>query len=260
MVFLQKTHVLVVAMLDFINLESGVIMHDKKIRFNLSLYPKEKDFIQNKSNEYGYKNVSSFILNSAENFFMIDVDLSHFDKVAKEINYIGNNINNLVHHIFTVGVYSDYDLKEIQRLQKEIFKRLDKEYDYLLKLRRKYKESNMSLKDKKKLIEELKKHEIDIPKEVLLKEIYEKIRNNVLYICKLIEDSPEQEDGISDYVYEYLFDGNLFDLDEKKLIQFADDIFIFSEKMKMKLLNVMNIFEDEDWYDLKDILDKYEDL
>lgn len=235
-------------------------MNEEKIRFNLSLYPKEKEYIQSKAKSHGYNNLSPFILNCVENHFTLDLDLAHFDSVSKEINYIGKNINNLVHHIFTVGTYSDYDLKEIQRLQKEVLNKLNQEYDYLLKLRRKYKESNMSLEDKNRLIKELGKHEIEIPKEVLLKGIYEQIRGNVLYICKTIEDSPEQEDGISDYVYEYLFDGVLLELEQKELIDFANEIYIFSEKIKMKLLNLMNVFEDDDWYDLKDILDKYENI
>lgn len=235
-------------------------MSDKKLRFNLSLYPKEKEFIQEKAKSYGHNNISAFILNSVENYFTIELDLSHFDEVAKEINYIGKNINNLVHHIFTIGTYSDYDLKEIQRLQKEVHERINKEYDYLLKLRRKYKESNMTAKNKKKLIEELNKHEIEVPKEVLLEEIFEQIRNNFLYISQLVDDSPEQEEGISDYVYEYLFDGNLFDLSQEELINFANEIYLFAEKMKMKMLNVLNIFEDDDWFEFKEILEKYEDI
>ena len=234
-------------------------MSEKKVRFNLSLYPKEKDFIQDKAESYGYNNVSAFILNCIKNHFVVELDLSHFDKVAKEINYIGKNINNLIHHIFAVGVYSDYDIKEIQRLQKETFDRLNKEYDYLLKLRRKYRESNMSIKDKKRLINELKKHDIEVPKQIVLEEIYEQIRSNVLYICQMIDDSPEQEEGISDYVYEYLFDGVLFDLDEKTLVEFANEIYLFAEKIKMKLLNVNNVFDDDDWFELKDILDEYND-
>lgn len=145
-------------------------------------------------------------------------------------------------------------------MQKEILRVVDKEYDYLLKLRKKYSESNMSLKDKERLIEELNNKDIEVPKEVLFEEIYEQIRNNVLYICRLIEDSPEQEDGISDYVYEYMFDGSLFDLNEYDLIDFANDIYTFTERMKMKMLNITNVFEDDDWEDLKDILDEYEDI
>ena len=30
--------------------------------------------------------------------------------------------------------------------------------------------------------------------------------------------------------------------------------------MKMKLLNVNNVFDDGDWFDLKDILDEYEGI
>lgn len=235
-------------------------MNKKTDRIEIRLTPKDKEMIKNKAENSGYNSVSSFIVNSAENHFIIELDLSHFKEVAKEINYIGKNINNLVHHIFKIGMYSDYDLKEIQRLQKVAIEKINHEYDYLLKLRRKYKESNMALKDKKRLIEELNKYEIEVPKQVLLEEIYEQIRNNFLYISQIVEDSPEQEEGISDYVYEYLFDGNLFDLKQEDLIDFANEIYLFAEKMKMKMLNVLNIFEDDDWFDFKDILEKYEDI
>lgn len=218
----------------------------------------QKNFIQNKSKEYGFKSVSAFLISSAKNHFIIELDLFHFDKVAREINYIGNNINNLVHHIFTIGTYSKYDLKEIQRMQKELNNIINKEYDYLLKLRKKYQESNMTEKNKKRLIESLKNNNMEIPKGFLLEEIYENIRNNVIYICKLIEDSPEQEEGISEYVYEYLFDGILLDLDEDALMKFSNDIYFFTEKMRMKMINPVNVFDDDDWYDLKDILDEYE--
>lgn len=94
---------------------------------------------------------------------------------------------------------------------------------------------------------------------MFLEEIYEQIRSNILYTCQMIDDSPEQEEGISDYVYEYLFDGVLFDLDEKTLVEFANEIYLFAEKIKMKLLNINNVFDDDDWFDLKDILDQYEE-
>lgn len=235
-------------------------MSKRRTQINVRVTEDERDYIYKKADDLGFKSVASFIVNSTKDFFIVELDLSHFDKVAKEINYIGKNINNLVHHIFTVGVYSDYDLREIQRLQKETFDRINKEYDYLLNLRKKYRESNMSVKDKERLIKELEKHEIEIPKQLILEEVYEQIRNNILYICQMIDDSPEQEEGISDYVYEYLFDGVLFDLDEENLIDFANEIYLFAEKIKMKLLNIMNIFDDDDWFELKEILDKYEEI
>ncbi|WP_168380752.1 MULTISPECIES: hypothetical protein [Bacillaceae] len=58
----------------------------------------------------------------------------------------------------------------------------------------------MILKDKKKLINELTKNEIEIPKKFILEELYERIREDIIYICDAIENSPEQEEGISNYV------------------------------------------------------------
>src|SRR5699024_3601059 len=235
-------------------------MTKRRTQINIRVTEKEKEYIYNKANKYGYKYITPFILNSVENHFVIDLDLSHFRDVAKEINYIGNNINNLVHHIFATNYYTDYDLKEIQRLQEETNKKIDKEYDYLLKLEKKYQESNMKLKDKERLIKELNNKKIKVPKELLHDEIYEQIRSNILYITNLIESSPEQEEGISDYVYEYFFDGMFFDLDEDELIKFADEIYKFAERMRFKMLNINNFFDDDDWWDLKDILDKYEEF
>lgn len=233
-------------------------MSDSKIRFNLSLYPSEKEYIQKKANELGYNSTSAFLLDSAKNFFKVDLDLSVYRELAKEINYIGKNINNLIRHIFTVGVYTKSDLDEIKRNQEIIIEKLNKEYDHLLKLRRKYTSSNLSLKDKEKLIKELTKANIKVPKELLLKEVYEMIRNNILYICNEIEKSPEQEEGLSDYVYEYIYEDFLYELDQDELVDFSDEIFLFAEKLKAKFINVNNCFEDNDWWELKNILDKYE--
>ena len=116
----------------------------------------------------------------------------------------------------------------------------------------------MSLKDKKKLIEELTKHEIDIPKKLVLEELFERIREDIIYICEAIKNSPDQEEGIEDYVYEYMYGYTLFSLDEKQLKEFADKIYFFTEKLKMKLLKQDNYFDDDDWFELKDILDEYE--
>lgn len=229
-----------------------------KTSLKISLTEEEKEFIINKAEEYGYNTVSAFLIDSAENHFKLELDLSHYRELAKEINYIGKNINNLVRHIFTVGVYSANDLDNIKRNQEIIIEKLNKKYDHLLSLRKKYSSSNMTLKDKEKLIIELSKHEIEIPKKLVLEEIYERIREDIIYICESIENSPEQEEGISDYVYEYMYGYTLYFLEEKQLKELADKIFFFAEKLKMKLLKVDNCFDNDDWFELKDILDEYE--
>ena len=229
-----------------------------KTSLKISLTEKEKEFISNKASEYGYKTVSAFLIDSAENHFKVELDLSLYRELAKEINYIGKNINNLIRHIFTVGVYSESDLDNIKQNQEKIIKKLNKDYENLLSFRKKYSSSNLTLKDKKKLINELSKNEVEIPKKLVLEEVFEKVKEDMIYISEAIDNSPEQEEGISDYVWEYMYGETLFTLDEKRLIEFSDRIFLFSQKLKMKLVKVDNHFEDDDWFNLKEILDEFE--
>lgn len=233
-------------------------MFINKTYLQISVDQKDKDYIKKKAKDLGYNSASAFLIDSAKNHFKVEVDLSHYRELAKEVNYIGKNINSLVRHIFSVGVYSGNDLDTIKRNQEKIIEKLNEEYDHLLKIRKKYSSENMSLKDKKKLIEELTKKEIEIPRKLVLEEVYERVKEDIIYICEAIENSPDQEEGIDDYVWEYLYGNTLFSLDEKRLIEFSDRLFIFVQKLKVKLLNAENFFDDEDWFNLKEILDEYE--
>ncbi|MDO7285898.1 hypothetical protein Q5W88_21580 [Shouchella clausii] len=233
-------------------------MFINKTYLQISIDQKDKDYIKKKAKDLGYNSASAFLIDSAKNHFKVEVDLSHYRELAKEVNYIGKNINSLVRHIFSVGVYSGNDLDIIKSNQKKIIEKLNEEYDHLLKIRKKYSSENMSLKDKKKLIEELTKKEIDIPRKLVLEEVYERIKEDIIYICEAIENSPDQEEGIDEYVWEYLYGNTLFSLDEKRLIEFSDRLFFFVQKLKVKLLNAENYFDDEDWFNLKEILDEYE--
>ena len=107
------------------------------------------------------------------------------------------------------------------------------------------------------MIKALAENEIEVPKKVILEEIYEQIKDDFIYIGEAIENSPEQDKEVAEYVWEYLYGDTLFELDEKRL-RFADKIFLYTQKLKMKLLKLDNIFDDEDWFNLKDILDEYE--
>lgn len=233
-------------------------MEKKTERFHLRVTPSEKEFLESKSEELGFNSVTAFLLSSARDRFTIDLDISPYREVAKEINYIGKNINNLIRHIFTTGIYSNYDIDYIKRKQQEAIDKLNQDYSDFRKLRKKYRSSNMTLKDTKKLVEELSKNEMEIPKKYILEEIYEGIRKDIVFIAEAINDSPEQGEEIADYVFEYMYGETLFSLDEKVLKEFADEIFFFAEKLKVKFLKMENYFDDDDWFDLKDILDKYE--
>ncbi|MEB9507364.1 hypothetical protein P4J13_25900, partial [Bacillus anthracis] len=60
------------------------------------------------------------------------------------------------------------------------------------------------------------------------------------------------------YILEYINGKTLFELEDNKLIELSNEIFMYTQKLKFKLVNLDNQFDDDDWYELKDILDEYE--
>lgn len=230
----------------------------KKTYLQITLDKEEKEFIKNRAEELSYKSVSAFVIDSTKNHFKIDMDMSIYRDLTKEINYIGKNINSLVRRINTDGFYSDNDLEIIESNQRKIINKMNKEYDRLLNLKKKSSSNSMSLKDKQNLIESLIKLDMDIPKKVVLEEVYEKIKDDIVYICEIISKSPSKNEGLDEYILEYINGKTLFELEDEKLIELSNEIFIYTQKLKFKMVNLDNQFNDDDWYELKDILDEYE--
>ena len=224
----------------------------------MSLEHEEKDYIKNKAIELGYKNVSAFLIASAESFFKLEVDMKAYRDLTKEINYIGKNINSLIRKINTDGIYTDNDIDFLRVNQKKIIKIMNTEYDRLLDLKTKFNSDSLSKKQKEKLIKSLSENQIKIPKKLVLEEVYEKIKEDFVYIIECIENSPEQDKEVTEYVWQYLYGRTLYKLDDNQLIKMANSIFIFAQKLKFKLSKFDNVFEDDDWFELKDILDEYE--
>lgn len=214
--------------------------------FQMRLTKEDKKYIQDKSEELGYKNVSAFLLESAKNHFRLEVDMKVYRELTKEINYIGKNVNSLIRRINTDGFYSDNDIDFLRTNQKKIITLMNKEYDRLLNLKQKYTSENLSIKEKENLIKALQQNEIEVPLKVVLEEVFEQIKDDILYIGEAIENSPKQEKEVAEYVWEYLYGDTLFELDKNKLIEFANKIFIFTQKLKMKLLKLDNAFDDDD--------------
>lgn len=226
--------------------------------FQMRLTEEDKEYIKNKSEELGYKNVSAFLIDSAKTHFKLEVDMKAYRDLTKEINYIGKNINSLIRRINTDGIYTDSDIDFLRVNQKKIINRINTEYDRLIDLKTKFNSDSLSKKQKEKLIQSLTENQIQIPKKLALEEVYEKIKEDFIYIIECIENSPEQDEEVTEYVWQYLYGDTLFKLDDNQLIELADSIFIFAQKLKFKLAKLDNVFEDEDWFELKDILDEYE--
>ncbi|MFE6139917.1 plasmid mobilization protein [Bacillus sp. NPDC057893] len=226
--------------------------------FQMRLTENDKEYIKNKSEELGYKNVSAFLIDSAKAHFTLEVDMKAYRDLTKEINYIGKNINSLIRRINTDGIYTDNDIDFLRVNQKKIIKIMNTEYDRLLDLKTKFNSDSLSKKQKEKLIQSLTENQIQIPKKLVLEEVYEKIKEDFVYIIECIENSPEQDKEVTEYVWQYLYGDTLYKLDDNQLIKLADSIFIFAQKVKFKLSKLDNVFSDDDWFGLKDILDEYE--
>lgn len=229
-----------------------------KTKLNVRLLEEDKEFIKNKAEEFGYKTVSAFIVDSAKSHFKLEMDMKAYRDLTKEINYIGKNINSLIRRINTDGIYTDNDIDFLRINQKKIIKIMNTEYDRLLDLKTKFNSDSLSKKQKGKLIKSLSENQIKIPKKLVLEEVYEKIKEDFVYIIECIENSPEQDMEVTEYVWQYLYGDTLYKLDDNQLIKLADSIFIFAQKLKFKLSKLDNVFSDDDWFELKDILDEYE--
>jgi len=229
-----------------------------KTYLQITLDEQDKEMIKNKAEELGYKTVSAFLIDSAKTHFRLEIDMKVYRDLTKEINYIGKNINSLIRRIHTDGIYTDQDMDFLKVNQKKIIKIIQKEYDRLLDLKTKFTSDSLTKKQKKQLIESLSENQIPLPKKLVLEEVYEKIKEDFMYIIASIENSPAQSKGVAEYVWQYVYGDTLYTLEDNRLIEFADKIFMFSQKLKFKLAKLDQIFEDKDWYELKDILDEYE--
>ncbi|PER44121.1 hypothetical protein COL26_19020 [Bacillus thuringiensis] len=229
-----------------------------KTYLQITLDEKDKEMIKNKAVELGYKSTSAFVIASAKSYFKLEVDMKAYRDLTKEINYIGKNINSLIRRINTDGMYTDSDIDFLRINQKKIVNLINTEYDRLIDLKTKFNSDSLSKKQKEILIQSLTENQIQIPKKLVLEEVYEKIKEDFVYIIECIDNSPEQDKEVTEYVWQYLYGDTLYNLDDNRLIKLADIIFIFSQKLKFKLSKLDNVFEDDDWFELKDILDEYE--
>lgn len=233
-------------------------MVNKNENILIRVTKEEKEFIKNKSKELGFKNVSAFIIYAATNHISLNVDMKIYRDLASEINYIGKNINSLIRKINTDGIYTDSDIDFIKVNQKQILELIEKEYDRLLDPEKFLKSQKITPKKIDKIIAGLKQNDLEIPRKFVLEEVYENIKNDFLFLIDCIKNSDDQEEEISEYLFEYVYGETLFEISEKELINFSDDIFKYVQKLKFKTINLDYNFSDDDWYELKEILDEYE--
>ena len=139
-----------------------------KTSLKISLSEKDKEYVKEKSEKLGYKNVSAFLVSAAYNQINLTMDMKVYRDLTKEINYIGKNINSLIHRINIDGIYSDSDIDFLRVNQEKIWDIINKEYDKLLDTQKNFTSDNLSIDSLEKLKESLVKNEITIHKKIVL--------------------------------------------------------------------------------------------
>ena len=230
----------------------------KKSDIHFRITEEDKEFIKNKATELGYKTVSAFLVASAKSHFKVQVDMTSYQKINTEINYIGRNINQVARKINTDGYYTDVDLEQIKNYQKQIIALQKKEYKRLQEIGLKMTSETMKKSEKKRLIESFLEAQLPIPKRVLLSDLYENFKDDCLYIYQEILRSKETENEFADYLLETLYQGKIEKLSDEDFIKLSDNLFQFTEKLKRKLINLNLLFVDNDWYEIRDIFRAYE--
>ena len=230
----------------------------KKSDIHFRITEEDKEFIKNKATELGYKTVSAFLVASAKSHFKVQVDMTGYQKINTEINYIGRNINQVARKINTDGYYTDVDLEQIKNYQKQIIALQKKEYKRLQEIGLKMTSETMKKSEKKRLIESFLEAQLPIPKRVLLSDLYENFKDDCLYIYQEILRSKETENEFADYLLETLYQGKIEKLSDEDFIKLSDNVFQFTEKLKRKLINLNLLFVDNDWYEIRDIFRAYE--
>lgn len=233
-------------------------MNNKTQNIIIRVTEEKKEWVKNKANKLGYHSMSAFLMHAAETQIQLTVDMKDYRDLTKEINYIGKNINNLIRRIYTQGIYTDSDIDFLKVNQEKIWLLIKQQYDKLLSLEKDFTSEKISLESLEDIAATLEKEKLEIPKRFVLEKVYEGIKNDFLYLIEVIKSSPEQEEDVVDYLFEYLYGDTLFQLENAELIAFSDELFSFTQKIKFRMVNLKYHFKDDDWFELKDILDEYE--
>lgn len=241
------------------NLERRTGMKKRKDSLKISVTTKEKEAMKKKAKELGFGSVSAFLLDASETYFRLNVDMSVYRKLMKEINYIGKNINALVRSINTDRLITDLDIYTLEKKLEEIKELMMKEYMHLSDLQFNFTSDKLTENDTIKMIEAFQKNNLDVPKKVLLEEVYENIHGSFALIIDMIRTSKYQDELIEEYVWDFIHSSAIDNLSDDDLIRLSDKLFKYYEKLRLKAIDLDYHFTDEDWFNLLEIIDEFEE-
>ena len=96
----------------------------RNVQINIRVTPEEKDFIMKKFEKFGHGNFNLFARKMLITGSVQNVDLTHYHELAKEVNRIGTNINQIAKFIDTNGKIYATEIEDLQRRVAEIWQLL----------------------------------------------------------------------------------------------------------------------------------------
>ena len=92
---------------------------------------KEKAAIQKRMELVGLKNMSTYLRKIATDGYLLNVDLSCFDKMLEDIHGVSKNINQIAKRINATDNIYAADMQELKNNQEKIWELLRKIYSQL---------------------------------------------------------------------------------------------------------------------------------
>ncbi|WCG06125.1 hypothetical protein PML89_09675 (plasmid) [Vagococcus lutrae] len=234
-------------------------MKKRKDSLKISVTTEEKEGMKKKAKELGFGSVSAFLLDASETYFRLNVDMSVYRKLMREINYIGKNINALVRGINTDRLITDLDIYTLEKKLEEIKELMMMEYMHLSDLQFNFTSDKLTEDDTIRMIEGFQKNNLEVPKKVLLEEVYENIHGSFALIIDMIRTSKYQDELIEEYVWDFIHSSAIDNLSDDELIRLSDKLFKYYEKLRLKAIDLDYHFTDEDWFNLLEIIDEFEE-
>ena len=96
----------------------------RNVQINIRVTQDEKDFIMHKFEKFGLGNFNLFARRMLITGSVQNVDLTHYHELAKEVNRIGTNINQIAKFVNTTGVIYAPEIEDLQRRVAEIWQLL----------------------------------------------------------------------------------------------------------------------------------------
>lgn len=93
----------------------------------------------------------------------------------------------------------------------------------------------------------------------MLEEVYENIHGSFALIIDMIQTSKYQDELIEEYVWDFIHSSAIDNLSDDDLIRLSDKLFKYYEKLRLKAIDLDYHFTDEDWFNLLEIIDEFEE-